>query len=111
MHSLHPSFRNQTLTLRASTIITQYQTCRYFPKLRTNRSEITNYLFNIKQNPSHLSQHIVLSKSTETPLVRRIASDILINLDNKNGTILALIDPSLNSILLTTRFSYTVLHL
>ena len=33
MHSLHPSLRNQTLTLIASTIIAQSQTCRYFPKL------------------------------------------------------------------------------
>ena len=28
-----PSLRNQTLTLRASTIIVQSQTCQYFPKL------------------------------------------------------------------------------
>ena len=48
MHSLHPSLRYQTLTLRASTIIVQSQTYRYFPKL----------LFNITQNPSHLPKCI-----------------------------------------------------
>ena len=71
--------------------------------------QLTYYLISHKI-PHIFQSAYLLSKSTETAL-EKISSDILTNLDNKNGTILAyLISPPYLT-LLTTRFSYTVLHL
>ena len=54
--------------------------------------QLTSYL--ISQKIPHIFQSAYLpSKSTETALAK-ISSDILTNLDNKNGTILALLDLS-----------------
>ena len=110
MHSLHPCLRNQTLTLRASIIIVKSNLSIFTKTLeRIIAKQLTYYLI------SHKIPHIfqiayIPSKSTETALAK-ISSDILTNIDNKNGTILALFYLSTHFTPFTTRFSYTILHI
>ena len=90
MHSLH-SLRNQTLTLNNYRPISNLS---IFSKTleRIVAKQLTSYL--ISHKIPHIFQSAYLpSKSTETALAK-ISSDILTNLDNKNGTILALLDLS-----------------
>ena len=71
--------------------------------------QLTSYLISHKIPHIFQSTHIT-SKSTETALAK-ISSDILTNLDNKNGTYSHYLISPPRSKLLTTRFSYIILNL
>ena len=94
MQSLHPSLRNQTLTLETQPVSSNLKPVDIFQNFGTNRRETTNVLFNITKNPSHLTKCISSFQINRNRTIAKISSDILTNIDNKNDTILALLDLS-----------------